>query len=54
MKRTFLFSALAIGVYYLLRQLLSKEEQPIATPRKKHLTTAFSKAKARAVNAVAK
>jgi hypothetical protein len=53
MKRNLLVSALLIGVYYLLRQLLGKEEQETITapPRKKHLTNAFSKAKEHAVAA---
>jgi len=49
MKRSVLISAIAIGVYYLLKQILGKEENT-AQPRKKHLTNAFSKAKKHAVN----
>ncbi|MCW3108306.1 MAG: hypothetical protein JWQ09_2812 [Segetibacter sp.] len=51
MKRSVLITAIAIGVYYLLREILGKEENAIAPP-KKHLTNAFSKAKEHAVNSV--
>ncbi len=50
MKRSLLISAIAIGVYYLLRQILENEENATAQPRKKHVTNAFSKAKEHAVN----
>jgi len=53
MKRSFLLSAIAIGVYYLLRQFLRKEEEVIPTaPRKKHLTNAFSRAKEHSMSVV--
>ena len=50
MKKSVLFSAIAIGLYYLVRELLAKEETK-PEPPKKHLTNAFSKAKARVVEA---
>lgn len=51
MKRSLLVSAILIGVYYLVRQFLGKEEGETITapPRKKHLTNAFSKAKEHAL-----
>ena len=50
MKRSLIISAVAIGAYYLIRQFLGKEKAPLEPP-KKHLTNAFSKAKARVVEA---
>jgi hypothetical protein len=54
MKRSLILSAVAIGAYYLIRQLMGKEEAETITaaPRKKHLTNAFSAAKERAVAAI--
>jgi hypothetical protein len=49
MKRSLLLSAIAIGVYYLVRQLLGKEEIT-PEPPKKHLTNAFAKAKQKVVS----
>ena len=52
MKKSFIVSAILITVYYLVRQLLGREEEEISeAPRKKHLTNAFSKAKQHAVTA---
>lgn len=53
MKRSVIVSAILIAVYYLVRQLLGREdEETIASaPRQKHLTNAFSKAKQHAVAA---
>lgn len=53
MKRSVLISAILIAVYYLVRQLLGKEEPETITapPRKKHITNAFSKAKEHALAA---
>lgn len=51
MKRSFIITAIALGVYYLVREILGKEEETTVVARKKHLTTAFSKAKDHAVKA---
>ena len=52
MKKSFIVSAILIVVYYLVRQLLGREEEEDtipAAPRQKHLTNAFSRAKQHAV-----
>ena len=49
MKRSVLVTAIAIGVYYLLREILRTEERTV-TPGRGHLTNAFSKAKEYAIN----
>lgn len=49
MKRSVLISAIAIGLYYLLREILRTEGNETA-PRTKHLTNIFSKAKEYAVS----
>lgn len=50
MKRSVLISAIAIGIYYLLREILATPENT-QMPGRKHLTNAFSKAKEHAMNA---
>jgi hypothetical protein len=51
MKKSFFISAIAIGVYYLIKYLGKEEESLSTTPRQKHLTNVFSKAKEHALAA---
>jgi hypothetical protein len=51
MKKGFLITAIAVGLYYLLREILGKEERTVAPPQK-HLTNVFSRAKEHAMKTV--
>ena len=52
MKRNVILAAIALGVYYLIREITGKKEVKSA-PRQNHLTSAFSRAKSYANNASA-
>jgi hypothetical protein len=50
MKRNVLLTALIAVIYYVVREITGKKKKAAPAPRRNHLTTAFSKAKAHAVN----
>ena len=50
MKRSLIISAIALGIWYLVKEILGTEEQATPEVPKKHLTNAFAKAKEHAIN----
>jgi len=51
MKRSIIISAIAVGIWYLVKEILGRQERTTLEPPKKHLTNAFAKAKEHANNA---